>query len=222
METENDRRSNLLARLLLLPITFLMRLSPMGLLLTAAAFTLAGFGIYYTINSDFWGLAAAPLGELDFSPDYTRVSDAQNRSWEISFESNADSTFNGVVRHVSHWRDEDIPFATHDILVTSGEFASQERVHVSVMFHTFTYRYYEDPTPQGTINLLHIVPASEDIYHQLLEVRDWNSVSIRGREILRIERFSQKGEFLGAWKDAGCNSILVDSVDILARGTPIP
>lgn len=222
MDDQTPRQSDILQRLLLLPLTLLMRLSPLYVLVGAAALTLVGFGIYYSTNSDFWGLAAAPLAELDFSPDYTRVSDAQDRRWEIRFESDSDTTFNGVVRHVSHWRDEDIPFATHDVLVTSGEFASQERVHVNVMFHTFAYRYAEDPPPTGTINLLHIVPASEEIYRQLLKVRDWNSVSIRGREILRIERFGKNGEFLGAWQDAGCNSILVDSVEITARGTPIP
>jgi hypothetical protein len=150
------------------------------------------------------------------------VLDRKDRKWTIQYEYDHDTNFTGVVRHVSHWREEDIPFATHDILVTTGEFASQDRVHVSVMMHTFTYRYFEDPHPKGAINLLHIVPASESVYRQLLEVREWNQVSIRGREILRIERFDPEGKFLGAWQDAGCNSILVSSVEIIAEGTPVP
>ncbi|MGD8553480.1 MAG: hypothetical protein PVG02_07445 [Anaerolineales bacterium] len=222
MNEQRGHRNNILLRVLLLPLTLLTRISPMGAFLMTGVLTLIGFGIYYSVNSDFLGFAAAPLDEMDFSPDYTQVLDGQNRRWDISFESDVDTTFNGVVRHVSHWREEDIPFATHDILVTSGEFASQGRVHVSVMMHTFTYRYDEDPSPAGSINLLHIVPASEEIYRQLLKVRDWDQVSIRGREILRIERFDPEGQFVGAWQDAGCNSILVHSVQIHAKGTPIP
>lgn len=42
--------------------------------------------------------------------------------------------------------------------------------------------------------------------------------SDRGCEILRIERFDPQGNFLGAWQDAGCNSILVKSVEITALG----
>ncbi|MDF1500104.1 MAG: hypothetical protein P1P76_06530 [Anaerolineales bacterium] len=93
-------------------------------------------------------------------------------------------------------------------------------MHASCSFRS--RRYSESPRPSGAINLLHIVPASEEIYRKLLEVRDWNQVSIGGREILRIERFDAQGNYLGAWQDAGCNSILVNSVVIHAKGTPIP
>jgi hypothetical protein len=123
---------------------------------------------------------------------------------------------------VSHWRDEKLPLATHDILVTTGEFSSQERVRVSVLLHTFSYRYDRQPAPSGRINLLHIVPASPEIYRQLLKVREWNQVSISGREILRIEMFDPQGEYIGAWQDRGCNSILVNSVVVHAQGTPVP
>jgi len=141
--------------------------------------------------------------------------------WAIGHEFNRETVFRGVARHVSHWREADIPFATHDVLVMSGEFSSQARVHTSVMMHTFSFRYAEAPYPAGTINLLHIVPATPDIYRQLLGLREWTAVEIRGREILRIERFSPDGEFLSYWQHAGCNSILATSVAILAQSTPV-
>jgi hypothetical protein len=222
MDEQNDRSESLLLRLLLFPISFMLSLPPITVLVAVLLIGLLGFGVYYSFNSDFLGLATPPLAKLVFSSGYQTVRDPDGRQWVITYESDRDTIFTGIVRHVSHWREEDIPFATHDILVTTGEFSSQDRVHVSVMFHTFTYRYYEDPRPSGTINLLHIVPASLEIYRQLLEVRDWNQVSIRGREILRIERFDPQGNFLGAWQDAGCNSILVNSVQITAEGTPVP
>jgi hypothetical protein len=221
MDGQKDRNENSFLRILLFPVTLILSLSPVIMLVAAMLIGLLGFGVYYSFNSDFLGLAAPPLAKLVFSSGYETVRDPDGRQWVITYESDHDTVFAGVVRHVSHWREEDIPFATHDILVTTGEFSSQERVHVSVMFHTFTYRYQEDPRPSGTINLLHIVPASPEIYRQLLEVRDWNRVSIRGREILRIERFDPHGNFLGAWQDAGCNSILVSSVEIISNGTPV-
>jgi hypothetical protein len=222
MKETSKREPNPILELLLLPVTIMLRLPPTVALITGALLILLVSGVYYSFNSDFWGLASAPLQDLSFSQGNQTVYDRQDRKWTIQYEYNQETTFNGVVRHVSHWREEDIPFATHDVLVTTGEFASQERVHVSVMMHTFTYRYSGDPRPEGKINLLHIVPASEEVYRKLLDVREWNQVSIRGREILRIERFDPQGNYLGAWQDAGCNSILVSSVEIMAKGTPVP
>ncbi|MGD8634023.1 MAG: hypothetical protein PVF85_10665, partial [Anaerolineales bacterium] len=124
-DASDDKRR--LTEILLLPITILMRLSPLAVLLFVLVFSLLGLGVYYSFNSDFLGLASPPFDELSFSKSYETVQDADGRQWTIQFEYNADSRFSGIVRHVSHWRDEDIPFATHDVLVTSGEFASQDR-----------------------------------------------------------------------------------------------
>ena len=219
---KHDDEPGWLARIIISPIILLTNTRPAVLLIGLLVSAILGFSAYYSLNSDFFGLAAPPLEEMVFSQGYQRVSAPDQRQWSISYEYERDSTFSGVVRHVSHWREEDIPFATHDILIATGEFASQSRVHVSVLFHTFTYRYFEDPAPAGTVNLLHIIPATSEIYRQLLEVREWNMVKISGREILRIERYDPSGNFLGFWQDAGCNSILVDSVTILEAGTPVP
>ena len=211
-----------LIKIILLPLEMIARIPPAaGLLLFLLAIAL-GYLVFSPLNTDFWGLISPPLAKMVFSSGYEMVTAPDNRTWTIHYEADRDSTFNGVVRHVSHWRDENLPFATHDILVTSGEFASQSRVSVGVVMHTFNYRYDQQPAPSGRINLLHIIPASPEIYHQLLQVKQWNQVSISGREILRIERFSPQGEYLGAWQDHGCNSILVNSVTIQAQGTPIP
>ncbi len=222
MKPQESHEPGLLVRLLMTPLLLLTRLPLAGFIIGMLVLGILGFGAYYSFNSDFFGLAAPPLEEMVFSQGYQRVSAPDERQWTISYEFEHDSTFTGVVRHVSHWREEDIPFATHDVLITTGEFASQSRVHVSVLFHTFTYRYFDDPAPAGTVNLLHIIPATPEIYRQLLELREWNLVTIHGREILRIERFDPDGEFLGYWQDAGCNSILVDAVSVVDIGTPVP
>ncbi len=68
--------------------------------------------------------------------------------------------------------------------------------------------------PSGRINLLHTVPATEEVYRQLLEVRTWDEVVITGREILTINRLDENGKYLGDWRDSGCNTLLVQSVTI--------
>jgi len=212
-----------LKEIILVPFGFILHMSAAwAATLMILAVSICGF-LYYSLNTDFFGLAAPPFAELTFSPDFSSVRDTKdNRSWKITYESLPFSTFHGVVRHVSNWRDEPIPFATHDILVTTGEFSTPSRVSTRVNNHTFYYQWDSGPKPKGSINLLHIVPKTEEIYRQLLEVRDWNLVTISGREIYRIELFDSARKFTSYWQDEGCNSILVTAVKIDAIGTPIP
>ncbi len=217
----NENQGLTLKHLLWLPIGFLLNLSPLwALTLIFLCASMCGT-LYYSLNSDFFGLAAPPFTEITFSNDYTRASVPDGRSWKIVFEKKSNSTFTGVVRDVVHWREEPIPFATHDVLVTTGEYASPRRVTTRVHNHAVYYQW-QDPMPQGTIHLLHIVPLNEEIYHQLLKIRDWNLVTIQGREIYRIELYDKQGNYESTFQDAGCNSILVTSVEIKAQGTPIP
>jgi hypothetical protein len=218
----SETRSSL-KNLLLLPLGFLLNMTPLwAATLMILVVSVCGF-LYTTLNSDFFGLAAPPFAELSFSQDFTEVRAIKDqRSWKITYENLPLATFSGVVRHVSNWRDEPIPFATHDILVATGEFSSPARVPTRVYNHAFYYQYDAGPKPQGNINLLHIVPQNEELYHQLLKVRLWNLVTIRGREIYRIDLFDPAGQFISYWQDEGCNSILVTSVEIEAQGTPIP
>jgi hypothetical protein len=208
---------------LLWPFVLLLQMSPyFAFILLTFFVSLCGF-LYYTVNSDFWGLFAPPFEEMTFSADFSKVLDTKDhRTWKITYEASPFSSFHGVVRHVSNWRDEPIPFATHDILITTGEFASSARVSTRVVDHSVTFQWFRDPKPVGSINLLHIVPKNKEIYRQLLEVREWNQVTISGREIFRIDLFDPAGKFLSYWQDQGCNSILVTSVKIDAPGTPVP
>lgn len=155
---------------------------------------------------------------LTFSDGYYHIAEPDGRTWDIQFEYTANSTFSGVVRHTSRWHNASMPFMSHDILVTTGDFANADLVRTSVSNHHFRWRSQEKK-PSGTINLLHIFPATEDIFNQLLEIKEWDHVTISGREILRINRFDADGQNLGYWKDTGCNSILVTSV-IIEQSTP--
>ncbi len=143
------------------------------------------------------------------------------RTWEVIYELPIKSTFSGTVRHKSLWYDASMPFMSHDILVTSGDFASPELVDVSVMGHEFFY-HWDDVPPKGSIHLLHIFPATGEIFDQLKQIDKWNEVSISGWEILKINQYDADGQFHGFWMDAGCNTILVTSVTINAVVAPTP
>ena len=162
-----------------------------------------------------------PFAGLTFSTDFTHITAPDGRAWGVSFEYPNGATFRGVIRHVSRWHESSLPFMTHDILITTGDFASKGTVNVFVVNHKFIYHYAEG-SPSGSINLLHIFPASEEIYKQLLQVKDWNEVSISGREIDTIDMLDAEGANRGYFKDHGCNSILVTSVTVHATGTPVP
>jgi hypothetical protein len=86
-----------------------------------------------------------------------------------------------------------------------------------VLNHHFTWRSTAIAHPSGTINLLHTVPASQDIYRQLLEIKSDDEVTIGGREILTIQAYGRDGTYLGEWHDTGCNSLLVKSVSIVRK-----
>ncbi|MBK8618251.1 MAG: hypothetical protein IPN96_14280 [Anaerolineales bacterium] len=162
-----------------------------------------------------------PFEDLTISSDYKQIVNLEGYTWDVTFELPTDSTFTGVVRHTSLWYDSSAPFMSHDILVTTGDYALKDVVDVSVMGHKFFY-HWDDAAPIGTINLLHIFPATAEIFDQLKLIKKWDNVSISGREILKIDKYDSEGKYLGYMTDAGCNTILVTSVTILANETPIP
>jgi hypothetical protein len=61
---------------------------------------------------------------------------------------------------------------------------------------------------------LHTLPANEEIYRQLLQVRSGDEVTISGLEILTIRAYDQTGNYLGEWHDTGCNTLVVNAVNI--------
>lgn len=195
-----------------------MQIPPLVFGLIALVALGAGSYIYYTSNGDFGGLARPAFQDLKITSDYSAVADtADKRTWKITYEFFNDSTFSGVVRHVSQWREDAIPFATHDVLVTTGDYADPKKVDTSVSSHHFYYSWPGGYQLQGSIHLLHIVPLNEAIYQQLMTIHQWDKVTITGREILKIDMFDPKGAPLGYWTDEGCNSILVKSVQIVTK-----
>lgn len=181
------------------------------------AFLLVIGGVAYTkLNTDFFGLTSPNLAGLTILDQYKTIQDDQGANWEVTYEKSRDTVFQGYVRHVSINRISKFPFLTHDILITTGDFADPDLVYTNVINHHFYWQSLNKNYPKGTINLLHVVPENEDIYQQLLKIRNGDTVSISGREILRIDAYDSQDKNLGWWKDDGCNTTLVKEV-ILER-----
>lgn len=200
---------------LLTPLGVLYAL-PIQLWLVAGVVLVIGLGVLG------WQLAGGPtalggtrpdFADFSLSADYrhlTRLSD--DAAWTIEYEQRPPTVFIGTVRFVEHWHDGSMPFMTHDVLVTTGDYADSQLVTTHVVDHHFTWVAAHQPS--GTINLLHILPYSAAIYDQLLELEDWQVVRISGPEILRITRLDADGQPTSYWQDAGCNTTLVTFVEI--------
>ena len=204
------------------PSTSQLFLIPLGCLIRSPLLFMGIFLIGYLLWGFLTGqitLLWTTIPEFDtwkIDSSFTSIEDSQGESWKIRYESKNTTIFEGLVRHASPINERAFPLLSHDILVTSGDFADSSIVRTSVSNHRFSSWYSDQQNrPQGTINLLHTVPSTEEIYQQLTEVRKGDRVRIKGIEILDINRYDQQGEFRGSWADAGCNTLLVTSVEIL-------
>lgn len=193
-------------------ISLLFRLPWQFYFVIFAFFLIIGGVAYTRLNTDFFGLASPDFAGLTVLDQYNTIQDDQGASWEVTYEKSRDTEFQGIVRHVSINRMSKFPFLTHDILITTGDYANSDLVYTNVTNHHFYWQSLTENYPKGTINLLHVVPENEDIYQQLLKIRNGDTVTISGREILRIDAFDSQGKKLGWWKDDGCNTTLVKEV----------
>ncbi len=164
-------------------------------------------------NFNFWGLDVPKFDEWTISDHNQRIENTRGARWQITYESTKSSTFTGKIRHISVNYEPSFPFLTHDILVTSGDFADPARVDTSVRNHHFYWGAREKPV--GTINLLHVVVLDSTLYDQLMQLHADDQVSIRGREILTIELY-KKDRLTTIWRDSGCNTLLIQSITVEA------
>lgn len=167
---------------------------------------------YYRVNTDFFGLTSPNFEQLTVMDQYEKIQDKQGDYWKISYESPKETTFTGYVRHISANHEARFPFLTHDILITTEDYADPELVQAYVVNHHFVWRSRTQDYPKGTIHLLHVIPENEELYQQILRIRAGDTVSISGREILRITSYNAEHQSQGWWQDDGCNTTLVKQV----------
>ena len=173
--------------------------------------------VYTRVNTGLFGPSGTDFDNLVISNSYELIS-SEDLYWEVQFEGIQESKYIGTVRHAAPIRIQEFAILTHDILVTTGEFADPDIVNTNVIDHKFIWRSPNSPSPSGSINLIHAVPANKSIYQKLLEIQKWDTVKITGREILTVKAFQSDETFLGTWLDTGCNTLLVESVTII-KGT---
>ena len=150
--------------LMVLPLQLIFRLSSTQLFFVFLVLLLVGGAVYLRANTDFLGLAGLDFDTLSISGSCEQIA-ADDTYWKITYESQSTSEFSGIVRHVSHIRMDRIRILTHDILVTSGDFADPDVVSTSVLGHHFTWRCSSTAHPCGSINLLHTVPVVGQCRH---------------------------------------------------------
>jgi hypothetical protein len=164
----------------------------------------------YLVRGGFFS-GGLDFGKLAISSDY-KLFTAEDMRWHITYEKGK-TTFAGLVRHASPIRDHTLRIVTHDILVTSGDFANPKLVNTHVSGHMFTTVVGSGINPKGKVNLLHTVPRSKEIYDELRRVRSGDHVAITGWEIYDVKAFDPGGQFRGKWQDMGCTTLLVASVE---------
>lgn len=170
--------------------------------------------IYTLPKSNFLGMRGPDFGSLIISSSFEEI-ESDDYVWEIVYEKSIESEFVGAVRHTSSIRESRFRILTHDILVTSGEYADPDIVNTSVSNHRFRWYSKIDRYPEGKLNLLHTIPANEEILTQLQAIEKWDQVAISGREILKVNVYDLAGNYLGNWHDTGCNTLVVNEVTVL-------
>jgi len=170
--------------------------------------------IYFRVNTSLYGLIGNDFDDLIVSNSYETISSGE-MYWEVQFEGIGESKFIGTVRHISPIRIEEFRILTHDILVTTADFSNPDIVDTSVIDHKFFWKSTQASSPNGSINLIHAFPANKDIYQELLKIQNWDTVKITGREIYTVKAYQSDETFLGNWQDAGCNTLLIESVSII-------
>ena len=213
-KVKSTPRPATLKDILFLPFGCLFTASPYVVLGGLLVFALVGVFVYYNLNVDFFEIGAPDFQHYTITPGFGQVQTPDKSYWQVSYEKLGSSQFHGLVRHVSPIRIGQMPILTHDILVTSGDYADRDLVSTSVVDHHFFWRSATSAHPQGTINLLHTVPRDRAIYEALLKVRSGDTVTITGREILKIDAYDPLGKLLMWWGNSGCNSLRVDTVII--------
>jgi hypothetical protein len=213
---DQENRHVSIKEILFLPFGCLFQISGLTLFSIIGVIAIIFLWIFFGVNTDMGGIFAPVFTQLHYSSQDQIISADNGHSWQISFESDSPSIYSGIVRHITPDRETMMPFVTHDILVTTGDFADPDLVTTSIAFHHFFWRANSPDYPTGTINLIHAVVLDPTIYATLMLIDKWDTVQITGYEIGRINAYDSDGSPNGFWTDTGCNTLLITEVQIIS------
>jgi hypothetical protein len=176
---------------------------------------LVGIVFYFWgfVNFNLFGILAPDYDVLKLKNGGLTIDLPNHYKNQITYEKTEDSIFTGTVRHIALIQDSNFPYLTHDILVTSGDFAQFDKVGTIVLNHKFFWQ--SQSQPKGTINLLHVLTLDKKLYNSLMQISGWQKIKLVGHEIYKIDLLKPDGTPQSYWKDEGCNTLLIKSVTIL-------
>ncbi len=90
------------------------------------------------------------------------------------------ATFSGDIRYVGRAYTRYAPFITHDAVITTGEFSDPQIVEIAPIKNGTTY-WRAGKQPDGTLVVLHFVPASVEIHDLLAGLETGETVTIAGK-----------------------------------------
>lgn len=212
---DSHSRKYSLKEIFFLPIGCALQAPVIPVLIILGTLIFGSFLAYKTWNFDPIHLWTRSYPDYALTEDLADMRDSHGNTWSISYEGNSSSTFAGIVRHISPDEESLVPMLTYDILVASGDYAKPDRVRTTVVNHMFVWRVNGDSDPSGRINLLHTVARDQEIFQELRDIQNGDSVRISGVEIYKIDAFDPAGKYLGYWMDQGCNTLLVTEVEVL-------
>ncbi len=152
--------------------------------------------------------------EIMITDKMRRITEPDGAFWIISYESNKEMSFSGIVGYTTKNNEQNFAILTHDILITNGDFSNPFIIEIMVAEHRYRWISWHVPQPSGSISLLHAIPMNEKINQQLQSIRTGDAVVIKGYDIYRVESFDRRGNYLSYWQDDGCNTLLITDISI--------
>ena len=154
------------------------------------------------------------FNDIQYLDNYHRIMHPSGAFWVISYESDREVSFSGLVGYAAPIHEENFALLTGDILITNGDYSNPFIVEIKVYDHRYRWLSWHEPRPNGSIGLLHVIPLNEEIYQQLNSIQSGDAVVIKGYDIYRIDSFDKNGNYLSFWRDDGCFTTLVTEVSI--------
>lgn len=133
------------------PIAFSFQLPPFVLVSLFVFLVSVVVATSYRANTSFFGLSTPDFDNLRISEDCDSL-DSAGPCWNVVYESSEETVFVGDVRYIAPMRMWRIPFMTHNILVTSGDFSDPDKVETKVNGEALKWRSIGTPYPEGRIN----------------------------------------------------------------------
>lgn len=120
---------------------------------------------------------------------------------KIYAEWGGEKTRSGDLRYFGRAYDENVPFMTHDTVLTTGEFSDAEKVFVSPIESGNMYWKPIVKSPEGTLIVLHLFPDSISVASELSKLKEGDKVEFVGRDEEDSSIDDERGMIIGLRHD---------------------